>query len=242
MAKNRPSRIAQVNSVSGQSVLPVQKKSTPRRKPRNRGGSPSGVRDPPMFDTSMMKKTKTWTLCTRSSLARRSGRIRIIDAPVVPMTLAGSAPIARMAVFMPGEPWMLPATTIPPAAVKSANSMRMKGRYSVRSVCGSAAPVASTPCVAPAGSRREGPAGGDLAVVPVPDMGERAADRARSRAGCRRRARPTRSRDASPGGLRRPRPGRRRGRARTARRREGAPWSSWFRAAGIRRPYNPNPE
>jgi hypothetical protein len=40
--------------------------------------------------------------CMRLSLARISGRISSIDAPVVPMTLASTAPIARIAVFSPG--------------------------------------------------------------------------------------------------------------------------------------------
>ena len=38
----------------------VQKNGTPRRKPRNRGGSPSGVSEPPMLATRKMKKT---TVC-----------------------------------------------------------------------------------------------------------------------------------------------------------------------------------
>ena len=33
----------------------VQKKSTPFRKPRNNGGSPSGVNDPPIFATKKIK-------------------------------------------------------------------------------------------------------------------------------------------------------------------------------------------
>ena len=40
-----------------------QKKLTPLRKPRNRGGSPNGVSEPPMLLTRKMKKTMTWTLC-----------------------------------------------------------------------------------------------------------------------------------------------------------------------------------
>ena len=43
----------------------VQKNGTPCRKPRNSGGSPSGVSRPPMFATRKMKNTKTWALCRR---------------------------------------------------------------------------------------------------------------------------------------------------------------------------------
>ena len=48
-----------------------------------------------------MKNTTTCTWCLRLSLARSSGRISSIDAPVVPMKLASTAPMARMAVFSP---------------------------------------------------------------------------------------------------------------------------------------------
>lgn len=57
-----------------------------------------------------MKNTTTCTWCLRLSLARSSGRISSIEAPVVPMKLASTAPIARMAVFSPGDPLRLPRT------------------------------------------------------------------------------------------------------------------------------------
>ncbi len=44
-----------------------------------------------------MKNTTTCTLCARLSLARISGRISSIEAPVVPIKLASTAPIARIA-------------------------------------------------------------------------------------------------------------------------------------------------
>ena len=49
----------------------VQKKSTPLRKPRNSGGSPSGVSPPPTLATRKMKNTTTWALCRRLSLAQQ---------------------------------------------------------------------------------------------------------------------------------------------------------------------------
>ena len=56
-----------------------------------------------MFETRKMKKTTTWALCRRSSLARSSGRISTIEAPVVPITLASTVPMARSAVLTAGR-------------------------------------------------------------------------------------------------------------------------------------------
>ena len=106
----------------GSRCVVVQKKSTPRRNPRKSGGSPSGVSEPPIFDTRKMKNTITWTLCRRSSLARMIGRIITMDAPVVPMRLASTVPIASRTVLAPGAPWMLPRTRMPPATVNRASS------------------------------------------------------------------------------------------------------------------------
>ena len=86
----------------------VQKKSTPFKKPKNSGGSPKGVSEPPALETMKMKKTTTCATCLRLSLARIKGRINNIDAPVVPMKLAKKAPMAKMAVFKPGLPCKLP--------------------------------------------------------------------------------------------------------------------------------------
>ena len=171
----------------------VQKKSTPRRKPRNSGGSPSGVSEPPMFETRKMKNTTTWTLCRRSSLARSTGRIITIEAPVVPMRLASTAPMRssarvgrRRAVDVAARSRCRPPT------VNSASSSRMNGMYSSSAVC-------DERLRRPSPGRRQrdrheherGPEGGDLAVVMLPEMRARAAGTARSTAGCRRRAAPT---------------------------------------------------
>ncbi|MCY1235244.1 hypothetical protein D9M72_478520 [compost metagenome] len=95
----------------------VQKKSTPFRKPRNSGGSPSGVSEPPAFATRKMKNTTTCATCRRLSLARSSGRISSMAAPVVPMKLASTVPSARMPVLSPGVPCRLPRTQMPPATI-----------------------------------------------------------------------------------------------------------------------------
>ena len=77
----------------------VQKKSTPLRNPRKRGGSPNGVSDPPIFATRKIKKTITCTLCFRSLFARIRGRINSIAAPVVPIQLAKTVPMKIIMTF-----------------------------------------------------------------------------------------------------------------------------------------------
>ena len=94
-----------------------QKKLTPLRKPRNSGGSPSGVSEPPTLATRKMKKTMVWTLWRRFSLALMIGRINSMAAPVVPIQLAISVPMASIAVLTTGLPFRLPVTRTPPATV-----------------------------------------------------------------------------------------------------------------------------
>src|SRR5256885_1696840 len=69
-----------------------------------------GGSEPPAMETMKRKKTTTCTWCPPLSLGRSSGPSSSIDAPVVPMKLASTAPMARMAVFSPGEPLRLPRT------------------------------------------------------------------------------------------------------------------------------------
>lgn len=107
-AKYSASRIISTNTIGAHMCCTVQKKLTPFRKPRNSGGSPSGVSEPPTLATMKMKKTIVCTLCRRSSLARISGRISSIAAPVVPMKLASTPPKARMPVLIIGVPLRLP--------------------------------------------------------------------------------------------------------------------------------------
>ena len=70
----------------------VQKKSTPFKKPRNSGGSPRGVNEPPIFATKKMKNTIMWVLFFLNSLALIMGLINNIAAPVVPIQLAKTVP------------------------------------------------------------------------------------------------------------------------------------------------------
>ena len=136
--KKAASTSAPTKAADGSMWVVVQKKSTPRRKPRNSGGSPSGVSEPPMLETRKMKKTMTWALWRRLSLARMIGRIMIIDAPVVPTTEAISAPIRSRPELTIGVPRRLPETRMPPEMVNRANSRMMNDMYSSSIVCSTA--------------------------------------------------------------------------------------------------------
>ena len=92
-----------------------------------------------------MKKTTTWALNGRLSLARITGRIMIIEAPVVPTTEASAAPMTSSSALVSGLPWMLPATSMPPAMVNSANSRMMNDMYSSRIVWSAASSVTGKP-------------------------------------------------------------------------------------------------
>lgn len=108
----------------------VQKKLTPFRNPKNNGGSPSGVNEPPIFATKKIKNTITCTLCFRHILARINGRISSIAAPVVPIQLARIVPIKIIPVFTIGLPTNFPVNRIPPEIVNKANNKIMNGMYS----------------------------------------------------------------------------------------------------------------
>jgi hypothetical protein len=80
-----------------------------------------------MLATRKMKKQITWALWTLSRLARRTGRIMIMAAPVVPTQEARNVPIRRRVAFTRGVPRRDPFTTMPPEMVKSPHRRMMKG-------------------------------------------------------------------------------------------------------------------
>ncbi len=55
--KKSPSRMAAARRVLVKRWVVVQKKLTPFKKPKKSGGSPSGLREPPILATRKMKKT-----------------------------------------------------------------------------------------------------------------------------------------------------------------------------------------
>ena len=61
---------------------------TPRRKPRKRGGSPSGVKQAAHVADCEDEEDDGVLLWIRSELARSKGRMSTIEAPMVPMKLA----------------------------------------------------------------------------------------------------------------------------------------------------------
>ena len=113
----------------------VQKKFTPFKNPKNRGGSPRGVKEPPMFATRKIKKTITWTLFFLSLFARISGLISSMAAPVVPIQLANTVPINISSVFKTGVPTREPFKRTPPEIVNSASKRMIKGTYSSNPTC-----------------------------------------------------------------------------------------------------------
>ena len=120
-------RITLINSMCGKSAVVVQKKGTLCRNPKKRGGSPRGVKEPPMLLTRKIKKTTRWTLFFRYSFARIRGRMRSIDAPVVPTHEAIAVPISNKSVLTIGVPRNVPRTRIPPATVNNPHNRMMKG-------------------------------------------------------------------------------------------------------------------
>ena len=117
-------------NTGGNMCTTVQPKSTPFKKPRKSGGSPKGVKQPPILATRKMKKITTWTLCLRLSLALSSGRIISMAAPVVPIMEARTVPMASKMVLSLAEPCRLPHTRMPPEMVYKASSSKIKGMYS----------------------------------------------------------------------------------------------------------------
>ena len=89
-----------------------------------------------MLATTKMKKTTTWATRCRCALARSSGRMRSIEAPVVPKTFASTAPTARNALLTPAEPRSVPRRRIPPEIVKRLARRMRKEAYS-STVCSS---------------------------------------------------------------------------------------------------------
>ena len=92
------------SNIGKNNALVVQKKLMPCKKPKNRGGSPRGVNEPPILATRKMKKIMVWTLFLRFLFERRIGRISSIAAPVVPIHDAKTVPMNKISVFTFGVP------------------------------------------------------------------------------------------------------------------------------------------
>ncbi len=78
-------------------------------------------------------------------------------APVVPITLASTVPMASSAVLVAGVPTSVPRSSTPPPVVYSARSSTMKGRYSCISTKATSAPAFGRPNTSAKGSRNAAP-------------------------------------------------------------------------------------
>ena len=125
----------------------VQKKSTPFKKPKKRGGSPRGVNDPPMLATKNIKNTIIWTFFSLKAFALMRGRIKSIAAPVVPIQLAKTVPMKIITVFSKGVPTNDPFKQTPPEIVNRDSNSIIKGTYSSKPTCRSSYKVISIPNV-----------------------------------------------------------------------------------------------
>ena len=104
----------------------LQKNGTLRIKPISNGGSPTGVRHPPILDTRKIKNTTTCVFLERHLFARINGRIITMLAPVVPIQLDNNVPIKSMITFTFGDPLSSPSMVIFPATQKSPNNNTIK--------------------------------------------------------------------------------------------------------------------
>jgi len=73
------------------------------------------------------EKNDRMNLARLNSIARISGRIKMIEAPVVPTILDRIAPIARISMLKSGVPRKAPLTMIPLVMTNSANNRTMNG-------------------------------------------------------------------------------------------------------------------
>lgn len=91
-----------------------QKKGTPRVKPMSSGGSPMGVRQPPMLEMRKMKNTMICPRRLRQAFILITGRTMSMLAPVVPTQLDRRVPNRSRRTFTLGEPARSPSRVMLP--------------------------------------------------------------------------------------------------------------------------------
>ena len=89
-----------------------------------------GVSAPPMLLTIKIKKTM-WKEVMRYLFMRIHGRIKIIEAPVVPKRLANTAPTARKTQFTSGVASPFTLMWIPPETMYKELIRTIKLTYSI---------------------------------------------------------------------------------------------------------------
>ncbi len=78
-------------------------------------------------------------------------------APVVPIQLASSVPMASSMVLTAGVPTSEPVRRTPPATVNRASSRMMNGMYSKSRVCSTSYAASEAPNLAAKGTRKARP-------------------------------------------------------------------------------------
>jgi len=106
----------------------LQKNDTPRMNPIRSGGSPIGVRQPPIFEIMKIKKIMIWLFFFLQEFILISGRTKSILAPVVPIQLESSVPNARNMALTAGEPARFPSSVILPDTQNNPNNNTIKVR------------------------------------------------------------------------------------------------------------------
>ena len=121
------SRMTALNSRTGKRCR-LQKKGMPRINPISSGGSPIGVRQPPILEIRKMKNTMMWLLRFLQAFILMTGRTISILAPVVPIQLDSMVPIRRSPTLMRGDPARSPSRVILPDTQNRPNSRMIKVR------------------------------------------------------------------------------------------------------------------
>lgn len=106
----------------------LQKNGTPLENPIRSGGSPIGVRHPPILETRKMKNTRICERFLLQAFILMTGRTINILAPVVPIQLDNSVPIVRRMIFTLGEPARSPSIVIFPATQNNPNNSTINVR------------------------------------------------------------------------------------------------------------------
>ena len=106
----------------------LQKNGTPRINPINSGGSPIGVRHPPILETMKIKKIIICPFLFLHEFILITGRTISILAPVVPIQLARKVPSASRPTLTRGEPAKSPSMVILPDTQNRPNNRMMNVR------------------------------------------------------------------------------------------------------------------
>src|SRR5436189_1711992 len=114
----------------GQQCVATHQKGTSLRYPRNKGGSPTGVKQPPTLETMKIKKT-TWCPVSRYLFMRNHGRMSSIEAPVVPSRFEIKAPVRRNNTLTAGVDSPFTVIWIPPEIINKEPMRQMKLTYSI---------------------------------------------------------------------------------------------------------------